>query len=140
MKLKEIMKKFVTLLSAILLATTISFSQNTSEEIRQDSIVSITSSQLKETNLIFAEHWKLLYQNDLLLQQVKNYQKENLLLMQSDSLRVVQLQNYKRLSQVYSEEIDDLNKEISRKNKTIKSLKVGGITVTVGLMLWLLLK
>lgn len=60
--------------------------------------------------------------------------------MQSDSLRVVQLQNYKRLSQVYSEEIDDLNKEISRKNKTIKSLKVGGITVTVGLMLWLLLK
>lgn len=134
------MKKFVTLLLAILLATTISFSQNTSNEIRRDSIVSITSSQLKETNLIFAEHWKLLRQNDLLSQQVRNYQKENLLLIQSDSLRVAQLQNYERLSQAYSVKIDNLNKEISKKNKTIMAWKVGGVTVTVGLMIWLLLR
>lgn len=134
------MKKFVTLLLTILLATTISFSQNTSNEIRRDSIVSITSSQLKETNLIFAEHWKLLRQNNLLSEQIKNYQEENLLLMQSDSLRVMQLQNYERLSKAYSLKIDNLNKEISKKNKTIMAWKVGGVTVTVGLVIWLLLK
>lgn len=134
------MKKFVTLLLTILLATTISFSQNISNEIRRDSIVSITSSQLKETNLIFAEHWKLLRQNNLLSEQIKNYQEENLLLMQSDSLRVMQLQNYERLSKAYSLKIDNLNKEISKKNKTIMAWKVGGVTVTVGLVIWLLLK
>lgn len=134
------MKKFVTLLLTILLATTISFSQDTSNETRRDSIVSITSSQLKETNLIFAEHWKLLQQNNLLSEQVKNYQEENLLLMQSDSLRIIQLQNYESLSKAYSVKIDNLNKEISKKNKTIMAWKVGGVTVTVGLMIWLLLK
>lgn len=134
------MKKFVILLLTILLATTISFSQNTSNETKRDSIVSITSSQLKETNLIFAEHWKLLQQNNLLSEQVKNYQEENLLLMQSDSLRIIQLQNYESLSKAYSVKIDNLNKEISKKNKTIMAWKVGGVTVTVGLMVWLLLK
>lgn len=134
------MKKFVILLLTILLVTTISFSQNTSNEIRRDSIVSITSSQLKETNLIFIEHWKLLRQNDLLSLQVKNYQEENMLLMQSDSLRTMQLRNYERLSKAYSVKIDNLNKEISNKNKTIMAWKVGGVTVTVGLMIWLLLK
>lgn len=60
--------------------------------------------------------------------------------MQSDSLRIVQLQNYEKLSKVYSVEINNLNKEISKKNKTIMAWKVGGVTVTVGLMVWLLLK
>lgn len=79
-------------------------------------------------------------QNDLLSEQVKNYQEENLLLMQSDSLRLIQLQNYENLSKAYSVKIEDLNKEISKKDKTILAWKVGGVTVTVGLMLWLLLK
>lgn len=60
--------------------------------------------------------------------------------MQSDSLRIIQLQNYEKLSKVYSVEINNLNKEISKKNKTITAWKVGGVTVTVGLMVWLLLK
>nr|DAT77792.1 MAG TPA: hypothetical protein [Caudoviricetes sp.] len=60
--------------------------------------------------------------------------------MQSDSLRVMQLQNYERLSKAYSLKIDNLNKEISKKNKTIMAWKVGGVTVTVGLVIWLLLK
>lgn len=63
-----------------------------------------------------------------------------MLLMQSDSLRTMQLRNYERLSKAYSVKIDNLNKEISNKNKTIMAWKVGGVTVTVGLMIWLLLK
>lgn len=60
--------------------------------------------------------------------------------MKTDSLRSLQLRNYERLSEAYSMKIDNLNKEISKKNKTIMAWKVGGVTVTVGLVLWLLLK
>lgn len=134
------MKKFVILLLTILLATTISFSQNISKEIEKDSIVSITSRQLKETNLIFIEHQKLLKQHTLLLDQLDNYQVENSLLIQTDSLKTLQLQNYEQLSKAYTVKIDNLSKEISRKNRIITTWKVGGITVSVGLAIWLLLK
>lgn len=60
--------------------------------------------------------------------------------MKTDSLRSLQLRNYERLSEAYSMKIDNLNEEISKKNKTIMAWKVGGVTVTVGLVLWLLLK
>lgn len=76
----------------------------------------------------------------MLFKQVENYKQENFLLMKTDSLRSLQLRNYERLSEAYSMKIDNLNKEISKKNKTIMAWKVGGVTVTVGLVLWLLLK
>lgn len=76
----------------------------------------------------------------MLFKQVENYKQENFLLMKTDSLRFLQLRNYERLSEAYSMKIDNLNEEISKKNKTIMAWKVGGVTVTVGLVLWLLLK
>lgn len=76
----------------------------------------------------------------MLFKQVENYKQENFLLMKTDSLRSLQLRNYERLSEAYSMRIDNLNEEISKKNKTIMAWKVGGVTVTVGLVLWLLLK
>lgn len=76
----------------------------------------------------------------MLFKQVENYKQENFLLMKTDSLRSLQLRNYERLSEAYSMKIDNLNEEILKKNKTIMAWKVGGVTVTVGLMLWLLLK
>lgn len=76
----------------------------------------------------------------MLFKQVENYKQENFLLMKTDSLRSLQLRNYERLSEAYSMKIDNLNEEISKKNKTIMAWKVGGVTVTVGLVLWLLLK
>lgn len=76
----------------------------------------------------------------MLFKQVENYKQENFLLMKTDSLRSLQLRNYEKLSEAYSMKIDNLNEEISKKNKTIMAWKVGGVTVTVGLVLWLLLK
>ena len=134
------MKRIATLLLAILLATTICFSQNTSNEISPDSIVSITSEQLRYTNLIFVEHEKLLTENNLLNVQIGSYQNKLRLAEKTDSLRVAQISQYKELGEVYSLQIQDLNKSISKKDKTILGLKIGCVTVSVGVILLLLLK
>lgn len=131
--MKQGIKKLLILLLTILLTKTTSFSSTISKEIEKDSIVSITPIQLKETNLIFAEHQKLLNENRLLFEQINNYEEDNKLLMQSDSIRQVQIQTYKNLNET-------LNKNIDKKNKALFFWKVGGITVSSGLLIFLLLK
>ena len=134
------MKKFVILFFLILSMTTTCFSQNISDSIKLDSIVLITPNQLKEANLIFVEHQKLLKENELLFKQISNYKLDNELLLKTDSLRTLQLRNYEGLTKSYSFKIEQLNKEIKRKNNTLLVWKVGGVTVSVGLLVWLLLK
>lgn len=134
------MKKFVILFFLILSMTTTCFSQNISSRIEKDSIVLITPNQLKEANLIFVEHQKLLRENDLLFKQISNYKLDNELLLKTDSLRTLQLRNYEGLTESYNLKIEQLNKEIKRKNNTLLVWKVGGVTVGVGLLVWLLLK
>lgn len=131
--MKQGTKRLLILLLTILLTKTTSFSLTISKGIEKDSIVSIAPIQLKETNLIFAEHQKLLNENRLLFEQINNYKEDNKLLMQSDSIRQVQIQAYKNLNET-------LNKNINKKNKALFFWKVGGITVSSGLLIFLLLK
>ena len=100
----------------------------------------ITPNQLKEANLIFVEHQKLLRENDLLFKQISNYKLDNELLLKTDSLRTLQLRNYEGLTESYNLKVEQLNKEIKKKNNTIIAWKIGGVTVSVGLLIWLLLK
>ena len=134
------MKKSILTFFLILLATTMSFSQTISNEIKRDSTVLITSDQLKRTNLIFLEHEALLKTNSLLHQQLNNYKLNNDLLLRSDSIHKVEIDKYKLLTESFSSEIASLNKKIKRKDRTILTLKIGGITISSGLLLWLLLK
>ena len=134
------MKRITILFLTILLVRTICFSSNTSEAIRQGSIVSITSDQLKYTNLIFIEHKKLLEENKLLLQQVQNYKVKTDYLLTTDSLRVAQISNYKLMNREYSMQIENLNKTIKKKDRAVTCWKIGGITVSIGLILFLILK
>ena len=134
------MKKSILTFFLILLATTMSFSQTISNEIKRDSTVLITSDQLKRINLIFVEHEALLKTNSLLHQQLANYELNNNLLLRSDSIHKVEIDKYKLLTESFSSEITSLNKEIKRKDRTILTLKIGGITISSGLLLWLLLK
>lgn len=90
--------------------TTIStFSQNTYPKQINDSLVVITTEQLKQTNLIFLEHDKLSKEN-VLLQEKINTQNEIII-------------NYKKLDEerlIQQKELNDkvvhLNKEIKKKN------------------------
>ena len=93
--MKSIIKKLSVLLIAIILTTTTSFSSTILNGIENDSTIILTPSQLKETNLIFAEHRKLLIENRLLKDQVNNYKEDNNLLIKADSLRVSQINLYK---------------------------------------------
>lgn len=134
------MKRFGTLLLVILLATITSFSSNICQKTEQDSIVSITSKQLKETNLIFVEHSKLLVENNLLLKQIENYKLDNFILVKSDSIKSLQIENYKELSSMYNYKLIQLESESKRKSKTIIGWKIGGVVVSFGLLLLLVLK
>lgn len=95
---------------------------------------------MKYANLIFVEHKKLLEENDLLTQQVQNYQAKTDFLLRTDSLRVTQITNYQLINETYATQIEDLNKAIKKKDLAVTCWKIGGITVSVGLVLFLLLK
>ena len=95
---------------------------------------------MKYANLIFVEHKKLLEEYDLLTQQVQNYQAKTDFLLRTDSLRVAQITNYQLINETYATQIEDLNKAIKKKDRAVTCWKIGGITVSVGLVLFLLLK
>lgn len=100
----------------------------------------ITTKQLKETNLIFVEHDKLLHENSLLKEQLENYVVENNILIESDSIKESQITIYSELSDSYRTQIGQLNKEIGKKNKAMLGWKIGGVTFSLGLILLLILK
>ena len=131
--MKRATKRLLVTLSIILLATTTSFSSTISSGTEKDSIVSITPTQLKETNLIFAEHHKLLIENQLLSEQLNNYKEDNKLLVKTDSIRQAQIKIYKDWN-------ESLIKNLNKKKKTLLFWKIGGITVSSGLLLLLLVK
>ena len=127
------MKRFIILFLLITLVRIISFSQITST----DSIVYITPEQLKITNLIFAEHSKLKYENYLLNKQIHLYKLDNQYL---DSINQLQLQKYSDIINSYEVQVTNLNKSLDNTNKSFQVWKIGSITVGVGLILWLILK
>ena len=128
------MKRIVISFLIILLQTTTSSSQI----IWNDSVIEITPIQLKTTNLIFVEHEKLLKENSLLKIQLDNYTKDNQLLTQTDSIRTIQLKGYKNLDTQNKKQIEQLNKDLSRKKRELTVWKIGGLGISVGLLLWLL--
>ena len=134
------MRKFVILSCLILLTTITCFSQNILVNESNYTVVLITPQQLKETNLIFAEHQKLLVEKKLLLNQLNNYKLDNDLLSYSDSIKSLQVDNYKNLTNSYSIQIEELNQEVQKKNKSLLTWKISSITISVGLLVWLLLK
>lgn len=87
---------------------------------------------MKETNLIFVEHDKLLREDSLLMRQVKNYEEKTRLLELEDSLKTVQYNNQVQQMQ------DKFDKDLKKKNKKIKLIKIGYSTVVAGLLAWLI--
>lgn len=131
--MKRATKRLLVVLLIIVLPMTTSSSLTISSGIEKDSIVSITPAQLKETNLIFAEHRKLLIENQLLSEQLNNYKEDNNLLIKADSIKQNQIKIYKDWN-------ESLNKNLDKKEKTLFFWKIGGIVVGSGLLLLLLVK
>ena len=79
-------------------------------------------------------------ENSLLQNQLSNYIILTNQLEQVDSLRTQQISEYKNLTQNYITNIENLNKDLKKKEQTILGWKVGGIAISVGLAIILLLK
>ena len=124
------MRKFAILLLITLLTAITSFSQT----------ISIGTEQLKETNLIFIEHRKLLEENALLYKQLDNFRKSYNILTQIDSTRIKEIAEYKEIVNDGNKQIESLNKEINAKDKAFKGWRIGSILVTGTLALWVLFK
>lgn len=123
-----------------LLIPTISFSQDIPQDTiqhRLNNAVLITPQQLKTANLIFNEHQKLKEENALLYEQIQNYKDLSSLNEQIDSLYLEQINN---LTIDYSEQIESLNQMIAKEKKITKYWKIGGISVSVCLLVWLIIK
>lgn len=120
-----------------------SFSQNIYPKLTQDSLVVITPTQLKQTNLIFLEHDKFSKEVPLLRSQVSNLEALNKKLIASDSLKSSQLSLC--LDKVNKDKvtIEDLNKSLEKKNSQnskLRKLTIGGFSVSLGLLILFLVK
>lgn len=113
----------------------ISFS-STPISTNTDSVVQITSEQLKYANLIFVEHKKLKTENQLLYNQLENYNSKIFYLEQQDTIR--QQQMYV-LDNSYKQQLSNLNKDLNKKDSQILYWKIGGIAISATLVLLLVL-
>ena len=123
------MKKISLLLLINLLTAISCFSQDIYPKKLNDSLVIITSEQLKQTNLIFLEHDKLSKENKMLYDKVSLLDSLNNNYVKIDSLNTITINSLKQ----------ELN-EKTKKNKPIKNYLIGGsFGAILGLVLGIIL-
>lgn len=110
----------IALLMSLLMPMS-SFSENISKNKKvEDSLIWITPTQLKQINLIFVEHKKLLTRDSLLSQQVLNLEQVYINYNKIDSLRQEQLQIAQKKIEADSIQMINMNKKIEKSKKKIK--------------------
>lgn len=118
-------------------------SQNMYPKLTNDSLVVITPQQLKAANLIFLEHKKLKLERFELTEQLASYELLIANHAKTDSLRVQQLDRANLQVRMYNDAISKQNEQlskISKKNKRLTTLSIGGLSVSVVLLVILLAK
>ena len=120
--------KFTIALLLSLLIPTVSFSQDIYPRTVNDTLILLTSSQLKHTNIIFAEHKMLLEKVDLLESQTQQYKLLIRNYEQSDSLNSELLESNKNY---YLSKISALNDSLKKetKKRKLSQLGMGGIGI-----------
>ena len=107
-----------------------SFSQITWQpKLVSDSLIVISPSQLKRTNLIFLEHKKLKLVNKELENQISSYQ-----LLYNNSLKIDSVQR----QIIYEKDLQIQNQTImiNKQKSVIKYLSVGGIVTILAAILF----
>lgn len=116
----------------------LSFSRNTYPKTIGDSLIVITPLQLKKTNLIFLEHRKFKLENIELRLQNDKYKQLYLNSLAMDSINSLANSRLKAELIVRDEELQKQLKVVSKQKKVIKTLTIGGIAVSVALLVFLL--
>ena len=116
-----------------------SFSQTTYPKTLNDSLIVITPLQLKQTNLIFLEHYKLKRQVPELEKKKLYLNKINKSFETSDSIKSTIIKNDSIIISIDRQHIKDLNKQITKINKKKRNWIIGGFSLSaIFASLWLL--
>lgn len=115
------MKRIIIALLIGLLIPTICFSSTISNLNEKDSLIRITETQLKQTNIIFLEHRKLLKKDSVLSQQVLDLEKALEIYNDIDSIRKVQIEALDRQIEDNNIQIINLNNKLDRSKKKIRN-------------------
>jgi hypothetical protein len=117
----------------------LSFSQTTYPKITKDSLVVITHKQLRQTNIIFEEHYNLKRENNLLYEEIVVLDSIINNLEMSSNYYNECINNYKDSTVIKNKQISDLNKSIDRIKKRRNNVYSGGSVVISLLVIMLCL-
>lgn len=137
------MKRSIILCLLSLLTVIVCFSQSTYPLILNDSLIVISPTQLKQTNLIFLEHKKLSLENSELKTQNENYGKLIFNYQVSDSVKNGQISLLTNSLGEYNSIIEEQRVQIGKlqsSKKLYKGIAVGGVTISLGLLILLIVK
>lgn len=137
------MKRSIILCLLSLLTVIVCFSQSTYPLILNDSLIVISPIQLKQTNLIFLEHKKLSLENSELKIQNENYGKLIFNYQVSDSVKNGQISLLTNSLGEYNSIIEEQRVQIGKlqsSKKLYKGIAVGGVTISLGLLILLIVK
>ena len=134
------MRRILVILLISIFQKTLCFSQTIYPKIVSDSLVLITSSQLKQTNLIFAEHQKLKSMNVQLDAKFNLQEEISSMLNQSATIKDLQIANLETINDINKSTLLSINKELIQYKKRQKLLVIGGCTISASLALLLLFK
>ena len=114
------------IVSILCLLMTVCFSIHSQDTLK----ITITSDQLRTTNLIFAEHKEYSQLIPLLRQENTNLQQINETWIRTDSLKTEQLNKQMKMIQKQTEDLEKLKKRLSN-SIIVSGTAVGVIIVTV---------
>ena len=134
------MRRILVILLISIFQKTLCFSQTIYPKIVSDSLVLITSSQLKQTNLIFAEHQKLKSMNVQLDAKIDLQEEISSIFNQSAMIKDLQIANLETINDINKSTLLSINKELIQYKKRQKLLVIGGCSISASLALLLLFK
>ena len=133
------MKKVLIVLLLSLLPTMFTFSQTIYPKLTQDSLIVITPTQLKKTNLIFLEHQKLKLEVEQLENKIGLHEETNSLLQQLLEVKEQQISNLHKIN-TFNESLLNIKEEELKKCKVQNRLFViGGCTICASLIFLLII-
>lgn len=119
--LKNNLNRIVLILCLLMTVCFTAHSQTTSTTTTTDSLITITSDQLRTANLIFAEHKKLTNLVPLLQKENHNLQLINQSWSRTDSIKTLQIQQ--KNQEIFNQQ--------KRMDKMTKGIKIGGISTGI---------
>lgn len=131
------MKKKLIIFLINLLIPTVCFSQNTYDypKILNDSLIVITSKQLKQTNILFLERSKLLKEKAEYKKVISNYKLLTSTLEEMNSnYNLIILENNSTITRLQSE-----NQKYKTKNKRYKKWFIGTLGVSFAVFIPIIL-